>query len=120
MHLHSRSHEQAPPAAGPHTSKELKSGPTSLASAVRSPPAVHLHSHLRGYLRSPRGQVSSMPEVWDYNDVVTAAEKLYKSGNSEFESTDRVNMFERHDTFPNCQNSNSFNTLMNPRPCIPV
>jgi hypothetical protein len=35
-------------------------------------------------------------EVWDYNDVVTAAEKLYKSGNSEFESTDRVNMFERH------------------------
>jgi hypothetical protein len=35
-------------------------------------------------------------EVWDYNDVVAAAEKLYKSGNSEFESADRVNMFERH------------------------
>ena len=35
-------------------------------------------------------------EVWDYNDVVTAAEKLYKSGNSEFESADRMNMFERH------------------------
>ena len=56
MHLHSRLHEQTPPAAGPHTSKELKSGPASLASAARGPFAVQLHSHLRGYLRSPRGQ----------------------------------------------------------------
>ena len=43
-----------------------------------------------------QGFDEQLNEVWDYNDVVTAAEKLYKSGNSEFESTDRVNMLERH------------------------